>query len=455
MEDTTAPGDLKMIGARIQTLRIERGLTQRQLAEPKYTAAHISTLESGKGRPSEAALHYLADKLGTTFEQLAVGVPAGLRAELREGLAEASVLLDSGSSADAEPLLRGLLDTAARHGLPDLESEVLVALGHCLLRRGALAEARGLFEKAETLLADEPLPHRVRAIRGLATTQQLQGNVRDACYLLEKTINELNDEGLPDPDALMSLYATVITPYMDLGATERATKAAVLALDLAPQVNDPVAVATLHRSVARTLAAHDRYDEAEAYLIKAQTLYQQRELRAELAQCHWMRGYLYTQHGRLAEAEQELQTAHQTLRETGGVFYAVQVEVELADVRWRLGHADDAERLLNDLLSNLGPGHGAVHAAAAHRLLGLILEQRGQLTEAEHHYRTAIPLQEEADVTGDLADTSRLLGDLLNRQGRTDEAVAAYRRGLLSLARPGTTTLGPAPTPPPLYSDQE
>jgi tetratricopeptide (TPR) repeat protein len=137
------------------------------------------------------------------------------------------------------------------------------------------------------------------------------------------------------------------------------------------------------------------------------------------------------------------------LRATGGVFYATQVEVELADVRWRRGHADDAEQLLTDLLANLGPGHGAVHAAAAHRLLGLIQEERGRIAEAEDHYRAAIPLQEEADVSGDLADTSRLLGDLLNSQGRTQEAIAAYRRGLLRLARPGTTTLGPAPAPPP------
>lgn len=445
-------GDPKEIGARIQELRARAGLTQRRLAEPKYTAAHISTLEAGKVRPSETALRYLADKLGTTYEELAVGVPARLRTDLRDGLAEAGALMDSGSSADAEPLLAGLIERAARHGLADLEAQVRVALGNCLLRRGALAGARDHFETAERLLADRPLPYRVPAVRGLAAAHQLEGDVRYACYLLEKTINELNDEGLPDPHALLLLYATVITPYMDLGAYERATRAAVLALDLAPQVPDPVAVAGLHRSVARTFAARARFDEAEQHLAKAQELYEQREIRSELAQCHWMRGYLHTQHGRLAEAEDELRTAREMLRATGADFYAMQVEVELADVRRRLGHAAEAEQLLNDLLAGLGPGRGAVHAAAAHRLLGLIHEGRGESEAAERHYRAAIPLQEEADVSGDLADTSRLLGDLLAAQGRTQEAIDAYRRGLTRLSRPGTTTLGPAPTPPPITS---
>lgn len=448
--DESAQIDAKRIGERVQSLRTRLRLTQRQLAEPRYTAAYVSTVEAGKVRASETALRYFAGKLRTTYEELATGVPAGLRAELREGLMRAGDLVDGGAGDDAEELLTSLVVQAADHQLRDLEAQLRVAHGHCLLRRGQLSDGRDQFERAEALLADKPLPARVRAVRGLATAHQLEGDVRYACFLLEKCINELNAGGLPDPEALLLMYATVITPYMDLGAYERATKAAGLALDLAPQVKDPVAIAGLHRAVARTLAARGRYEDAEGYLAKAQDLYQQRDIRSELAQCHWMHGYLHTQHGRLADAEDELRTALTMLRETGGTFYAAQVEVELADVRRRRGHHADAERLLEGLLEELGPGRGAVHAAAAHRLLGLIHEERGDAGRAERHYRAALPLQEEADVIGDLADTSRLLGDLLHRQGRVEEAVSAYRHALTRLARPGTVTLGPVPTLPPL-----
>ncbi|GAA1988556.1 tetratricopeptide repeat protein [Catenulispora subtropica] len=438
------------IGARLQRLRTQRGMTQKALAEPGYTAAYVSTVEAGKARPSEAALRYFADRLDVGYEELAAGVPGGLRAEIREGLAEARQLMDGGDGEQADSLLADLIGRADSHDLSDLVAELRITLGSYLLRRGELASGREQFEQAEALLADQPLPRRVRAIRGRATAHYLEGDVRYSCYLLESTINELNAGGLPDPASLMLLYAAVIGPYLELGALERATKAASLALDLAPQVPDPLAIATLHRSVARTLAAGGRFQDAEAALIKAQEVYQQWEIRAELAQCHWMRGYLHAQHDRLDEAEIELRTAAEMLRAGGAVFYAVQVEVELADVRWRLGHTAEAEDVLHRLLTGLGPGRGAVHAAAAHHLLGVIRERAGDLDAAERHYRAAIELQQEADVTGDLADTSRLLGDLLDRQGRTREAVDVYRHGLTRVARPGTTTLGPAPLPPPV-----
>ncbi|MEV8529931.1 helix-turn-helix transcriptional regulator [Streptomyces sp. NPDC052000] len=443
------------VGRRLQRLRTERGMTQRVLAEPGYTAAFVSTVEAGKTRPSEAALRYFAERLAVSYEELADGVPGGLRAELREGQAEARQLMDSGEVERAEGLLAKLIHRATIHDLRDLIAELRSTLGSFLLRHGELRAGRDEFEQAEALLADQPLPARVRAIRGRATAHYLEGDVRYSCYLLESAINELNGDGLPDPGALMLLYAAVIGPYLELGAMERATKAAGLALDLAPRVTDPVTIATLYRSVARTMAATDRFDEAEAALVKAAEVYQQWEIRAELAQCHWMRGYLHAQHDRLEDAETELRTAVAMLRATGAAFYAVQVEVELADVRWRLGHPAEAEEVLNRLLTDLGPGHGAVHAAAAHHLLGRIREHAGDLAGAEAHYRTAIDLQQDANVTGDLADTSRLLGDLLDRQGRTREAIKAYQHGLARRARPGTTTLGPAPLPPPVLPTVE
>ncbi|WP_428935019.1 tetratricopeptide repeat protein [Streptomyces sp. ACT015] len=447
MSERDDPGT---IGRRVQQLRAERGLTQRQLAEPAYTPAYISTLEAGRVRASEDALRHIAERLGVAYEELATGRPAHLATDLRLRLTEAQRTLATGETAQATEQYTGLLAEAREHALPEAEAAALLGLGECALDTGELAAARQYFERTEQALADAPLTARVPALRGRAVSHYLTGELRYAVYLLESTLDELNRAGLHDPDALLLLYASIIGPYMDMGAHARAAQAAEFALTLAPRAGDPALVARMHRSVARTLLAEGRVAEADASLAKAAELYRTLHLRTELANCHWMRGYVCAQNGELKRAEEELRTALTMLAAGRAALYGSQAAVELADVLHRRGKSEEAAELLREVLSDLSPERGALHAAAAHRLLGIIAEDARDTESAEEHYVRALSLLERAGAAGDLADLCRLLGDLLRRTGRVEAALDAYRTGLRHRTAPGTTTLGPAPAQPPL-----
>ncbi|UTO68115.1 helix-turn-helix domain-containing protein [Streptomyces rapamycinicus NRRL 5491] len=474
------------MGRRVLRLRTERGFTQRQLAEPAYTAAYVSTLEAGKVRPSEAALRHLADRLGVSYEELTTGRSPRDATRLRAAVTDARRALATGAAEDAALLFAEVRDEAERLGFAEERSAALLGLGDCALETGDLTVARDHFEAVERLLAGEPLPRRIPAIRGRAVAHLLAGELRYSCYLLESSIDELNASGLHDPYALLLLYTAAIAPYMDMGAHARAVRAAELALALAPSVDDPGLIARMHRGVARTLIAEGRTAEADASLAKAQELYEQLRIHTDLAHCHWMRGYVHAQDGNLERAERELRTARDMLASKRAALFTVQVEVELADVLRRRGRTAEAEALLLPLLTSspaagaantagepdAAPGgagtgmagtgeagagdagltadRGAVHAGGAHRLLGLIADERGDAEAAEEHYCAALSLLERTGAAGDLADLCRLLGDLLRREGRQEAAMDAYRTGLGHRAAPGTTTLGPAPAEPPM-----
>jgi transcriptional regulator with XRE-family HTH domain len=95
------------IGQRIKRLRLEHGLSQRDLSSPGISYAYISRIEADARTPSVKALRRIAGKLGVTVEQLETG-----KATPTE-IAVADAGLDFGSLTSAE---LSAIRTAAAEG---------------------------------------------------------------------------------------------------------------------------------------------------------------------------------------------------------------------------------------------------------------------------------------------------------------------------------------------------
>src|SRR6266705_4265464 len=61
------------IGARLKRLRLQRGLSQRDLSSPGVSYAYISRIEAGARTPSVKALRKLSQKLEVSVEYLETG----------------------------------------------------------------------------------------------------------------------------------------------------------------------------------------------------------------------------------------------------------------------------------------------------------------------------------------------------------------------------------------------
>src|SRR5438067_13225128 len=102
------------VGERLRRLRLERGLSQRDLSSPGVSYAYISRIEAGARRPSVKALRMLAKKLGVTPGYLETGSDLA-DSEARE-LRLADVELRLRLDRDVDVLeLQGILDDATEH----------------------------------------------------------------------------------------------------------------------------------------------------------------------------------------------------------------------------------------------------------------------------------------------------------------------------------------------------
>jgi transcriptional regulator with XRE-family HTH domain len=209
----------RQVGTRLKAARTRAGLTQRELAEPRYTKAYISALENGLIKPSMAALRFLARRLGTVpgefladedthwhrieaelrlasgdwqaaadrFQSILDEEPGGLeRGMCLLGLAEATYRLgrpvDTITAAtEAQALL-----AASRHEVEARRATYWLAAGHY----GAddPVRARSLFEELLSGQAgvDTDPDLRVRTLVALATVATHGGDPATAIGLLEE-----------------------------------------------------------------------------------------------------------------------------------------------------------------------------------------------------------------------------------------------------------------------------
>src|SRR6266498_2699637 len=93
------------VGARLKRLRLDRGLSQRDLSSPGVSYAYISRIEAGARTPSVKALRMLARKLGVSVDYLETGrdIRDTEQRELRLADAELALRLsDDTSEAERE-----------------------------------------------------------------------------------------------------------------------------------------------------------------------------------------------------------------------------------------------------------------------------------------------------------------------------------------------------------------
>src|SRR5919201_1308887 len=147
------------VGARLKRLRLQRGLSQRDLSSPGVSYAYISRIEAGARTPSVKALRKLAQKLKVSVEYLETGreIRDVDDRDLRLADAELELRLQ-GATPDVEDRLRRLLTEATAAGDVASALRAQLALGLASAQRGNQLEA---VERLESVVADEaaPPPH--------------------------------------------------------------------------------------------------------------------------------------------------------------------------------------------------------------------------------------------------------------------------------------------------------
>jgi transcriptional regulator with XRE-family HTH domain len=417
------------VGERLRRLRLERGLSQRQISSRGVSNAYISRIEAGTRAPSVKAIRELAKKLGITPELLERGIDANPREEreVRALRAELTLRLDNDAGA-AERLLLPILEEAEHDAdeRASIRARLLLGLAACQSNDNKRALGYLLPLIAGERLNPVASPELFRATaRCLSAT----GRQYEAVEALEKAIaraEELVGPGSAQAAAFASDLALLLTHS---GSGEQANRLLARTFAAAEQPRDPNEQARIFKKQAQAARAENDMRGELAALRRALASLEASENAHGLAQAHLLYAHMLIDAGKASDALANVELAQSYLvggeTETEGF----RIRRERARAALRSGNPEDTIKLARSALATeavVDP----IERGGAHWTLAEGLAATGQVAEAEVEVGKALSLLRSTDPRM----ASKLLrwwAKILRQGGRNDEAFAVLEEALL------------------------
>jgi transcriptional regulator with XRE-family HTH domain len=412
------------IGARLRRLRLERGLSQRQLASLGASYAYISRIESGERTPSVRAIRLLARRLGVTPEYLETGAEIAPVEVLELRLTDAELRLRLGDhSAEARHALEAVLKEAQRAGESDIAIRAQLGLGLSSLAAGKQSEAARFLATAAASPLVSPQTH-TNVYVSLSKALRFLGRADEAVKILEDALDDLGSE-TPEAAGVRLRLATYLSYALtDLGQFEQARS--VLEDIDAGVALDPHRQVTMHWSLARLAYMEGQPRAALREIRRAIIVLDHTEDSLELARAHLFAAEVQLWAGNVPEAERHLA-------------FAARLESLAADAR-DLGALHSCQALAHARRGDCERARGLIERAReeladAPAEQGLLWLAQGlseatcdELDAATRSFEQAIDALAASSMHREAAAVCRECSQLLRDAGRSVQAAEMAKR---------------------------
>jgi tetratricopeptide (TPR) repeat protein len=420
-QKSTHVDDPHAVGERLKSARLAAGLSQRQLAFTGCSPAYISRIEAGDRIPSLQLLRELGRRLGVSEDYLATGEEVRLH-HLSLLEAEIALRLD-----DLETAERLYTEALARAATPRERSLAEEGLGHLAFRRGRLREAVNLFETA-LVTSGSAEWERSALAESLARAYAMVGELEPSVAILERCLAAFEERG-DEVEAIRfsCLLASALSDQNDFARAEQAVTKALVA---GRESLDPYTRARIYWAKAKVFGQQGDVEGAVRHAYQALAALEMTEDLHYTAVAHLLIAQVELERGNAEEALTHLAEGQPIIERTGSRVDKAGFLVELARAHAKLGDGDEVGELaaqVNDLLSDGEPKEmiGQIHAA-----LGDVAADAGDRAGAIAQYESAIGFLEAKAPDRHLVDVYAKLADILEADGRPDEAYAYMKRAV-------------------------
>ena len=432
---STHVDDPAAVGRRLKDARERAGLSQRQLSFEGCSPAYISRIEAGERIPSLQLLREMGRRLGVSEDWLATGLDRDLLAEDRS-LLDAEIALRFNEVDNAERLYSQVLETATTN---NERARALAGLGQIAFERGEPRRAIQRLEDALSLsgtdAADQPSLADTLG-RAYAMLDDLEPAIRLFRHSLDRACERKNS-----PEAVR-FGVLLANAYIDNGEFGEAEGVLRTTVEKAQNARDPVFRARLYWSLSRLHALQGEASAAARYARKALELLELTEHTSYAARAHQLLAHVELDRGDPIEALAVLDRGLPLVQEGGNPVDVALFQLERARAFVQLDRTDEAARLAVEsaaLLADASPGD----AGRGHMVVAEVYAQLDDNVRAIEIYEQAAELL-RISPNRYLLEVYAKLADLLEAEGRKDEALEVLKKAVTAQARAGALQGQPA-----------
>jgi transcriptional regulator with XRE-family HTH domain len=414
------------LGQRLRTLRIERGLSQADLAGDLVSPSYVSLIESDRRSPERDVLEGLARRLGCSALFLESGIAPEEINEQRLRLQFANIALANGSLNEARDQFRELMQVAsgevryaAMWGLARTE-ESLGNLHEAMTHLETLLEATNAGELGT--------PGLLAVANARCRIYKMAGDFARSIEVGEAALRRVHEIGLEGTEDEIRLASSLVASYWARGDMFSAQRLANQVIERATKLGSPEAQGNAYWNASVVAAARGELTLALDLATKTLALLSEttpaRNLAAMRVTHAWL--LLRCDPPRLDEAEAELERAHDVLTGLSMSPYLASCETEIARCALLRGDYDSAIATAAQAVARCADG--APEVAHASVVKGLALTVSGRADEGFGVVSLAADLLAAAGSRLDAAQAWRELAEALLHAGRSEQAIAALRQ---------------------------
>jgi transcriptional regulator with XRE-family HTH domain len=415
------------LGQRLRALRIERGLSQAELAGDLVSPSYVSLIEADRRSPERDVLSGLAHRLGCSSMYLETGMVPEEINEQRLQLKFAQIALANGELDEAHDRFRALSmesSSEIRHGATWGLARTEEALGNL---HEALTHMEALLEAARA--AEPGAPSLLVLLNSRCRIYRLAGDFARSIEVGEEAEREVRELGLEGTEDEIRLASSLVASYFARGDMFSAQHLVSRVIERAEKLGSRQAQGAAYWNASAVAAARGQLTEALEMASKTLALLAEASPDASLAGMRVTYAWLLLRCDppRLDEADAMLARAHDVLAALSFSPNLASCETEMARSAMLRGHFGAAVDIAAEAIARCAEA-GAAEGELAKVVSGLALIMSGRCDEGA---AVAADAAERLATMGsqlEAAQAWRDLAEALIECGRSDQAVDALRR---------------------------